>query len=569
MRRLNRTGLGFAGVLILVGVVLLLLRQDAQDGAPANEPGSSAPQRPPGLLVPSQTTEDPPQPAPAQPQAPPETAPKTAPKTGGGMITGSVVNALGDRIARVQVNANGRGLEFTDPSGNFKIQIPKPGTYTLRAHVGGWFEGTAQQVVTTDDDGVARDVQLVFPLEGTLQGRALLPNGEPAVGVVIKVTTTTNKDLGRFSEMHWNSFDARSWLAARTDKEGRFGFAALDPRSAYVLWWKSDAGELVQHADTVLGGQTDVLVEVERHRLVLDVVDKTSYFNDLDPYVTIVDGTQTHGPMLLSRARYGLQRDWEESDWVAPAGRALRIVLLHPGHALVDQTYTMQAAVGEQRVQVPMFGHKEAARLRFEARDAQGHAIAHKGFTFDYVDEDGSVVTALWPKMRQVDGVWETRLPPCRVRIGTGGTTRALDWSDPGILQLPSHQTLDVPARGEVWVQLDSVLGGAFVLHFLEPKKRGAYQGAFFLESALRGPGGNVVPVSWFDPGRVPQDKTNTLTTAGQRRSQALPVGRYELTLWPSFKGHELKRITQTIDIEAGKVTLLPIQLIHQPLRRR
>ena len=81
----------------------------------------------------------------------------------------------------------------------------------------------------------------------------------------------------------------------------------------------------------------------------------------------------------------------------------------------------------------------------------------------------------------------------------------------------------------------------------------------------LRDDQGKPVDVVWIKPG----GRTSRTLISEPRRSTALRPGRYELTFSPGFEGHELKTITVPFRIDQGRVTKLPVQLIHQPLVRR
>ncbi len=502
------------------------------------------------------------------PEPEPEVPPAPAPETKGesGLISGLVLTAYGDPVARVQVDVDGRGLEFTNAWGAFVLAVPGPGTYTVRARLGGLFHGTVTEEVVVPAYGVVTRVRLRFPKGSSVQGRALLPDGRPAENSLIKITTTTNRmELSRMAEGIWSSTNARSWLACRADHNGEFGFAGLHPSSTYVLWWMGDDGTLVRHPEDVNAGQSDLRVEVRRHRVVVGTYDAETgegIEND-EWHIRDLDVPAPHDEDFDEQLNQGSA--WDENHFITPPGRRLRVVAFSWGYEHVDTTYVVKDGWGAQEVAVrmkPLPGH--GARLSFEARDPEGRVVQDMRFRRTYVDTHGQEVTDVGLHLIGPSGDWETRIPPCRLRVRTRGKETPTGWDDPSLLLLPATKTIDVPKSGDVQVQLDMARGGAAVLEFKAPKNPGHYRGGYLLETELRDEQGRVVPVRWSSLRASPGNPQSVLQTDGLVRSTALPAGRYRLKLYEDFESIDLRPVTVPVEIRQGKLTRVSVQLVRE-----
>ncbi len=555
---------------ILLGVVLLVLAAlawRAQEREPANDlrPEPAEPATPGAPVLTSRPLPPVPKPKPVFAPAPtpsptsnPVPKPQPAPSSLINKITGRVVNAFGDPVGRMAMRVKGGGWWYATPEGRFELSVPRPGTYTILGTAAGSFHARVEHEVTTDNRGAASNVRVVVPADHSLHGVALLPDGRPASGVLIKVAPThaDGNDLGYLAEGIWSMLDGRSWLASRTDEDGVFGFGGVDPRSTYKLWWIGDDGEPTCHPEPVRAGQDKVQIEIARHRLRLRV---TSSNPDVpfEPEITI------RTPDLLptsESSRFSFEKPfnrgshWDEPTFVAPAGTRLRVTVFAPGHAHFDRPYVIKETYGTQVLPIELKHLSACATLDVEVRDPEGRVLPEAVIRKTYVDSAGA----------EVADVATTRIPPCRLRVRTTGFRGVTRWDDPRLLLLPATATVDVPRSGTKRVQLDVERGGSVELQFLEPEKRGAYQDSFFLDYVLRDDVGRPVDVVWYRP-----DGTTSGTLISEpRRSTVLRPGHYELTLSPGFAGHELKPITVPISIEQGRVTKQPVQLVHQPLKR-
>ncbi|MGE0431232.1 MAG: carboxypeptidase regulatory-like domain-containing protein [Planctomycetota bacterium] len=119
----------------------------------------------------------------------------------------NAANGDPETMARLTVSAR------TNADGTFRIEHVKPGEYTLigahPAHARGQVEG-----VRVNEGADTPGVRIELTAGGTIRGVVLTPEGQPLA----------NMEIGIGSE-GWRTFPRN----VRSDKEGRFEFAALDP----------------------------------------------------------------------------------------------------------------------------------------------------------------------------------------------------------------------------------------------------------------------------------------------------------------------------------------------------
>jgi hypothetical protein len=159
------------------------------------------------------------------------------------VLDGIVVSADGTPVsgARVVVHAGAGSSVGADPplgedtsaaGGRFRIEgLPEGDLVTF--------------FVTADEHAPLREArELVVPEDGpfrivlqpaaTLAGRVRRPDGSPAPGADIRLVPEDEPELLRDAETGVRFFGRPNWLAARTDREGRFTIPGLDAERRYI-----------------------------------------------------------------------------------------------------------------------------------------------------------------------------------------------------------------------------------------------------------------------------------------------------------------------------------------------
>ena len=483
------------------------------------------------------------------------------------ILYGVVETAAGHPVARAKIDANGRGWSWTEDDGTFSTTVSGPGTYKVRAHFHGLFDADVSKEVVVQAGRDPPFVRLRLSPESGVHGRAVLPDGKPAAGVLLKVTTVNNDmGIGRFAEGIWSSFSARSWLSVRTDEHGGFSFGGLDPRSTYAIWWMGGNGQYVRHPDDVNAGQSNLRLEIERRRIELVFHDPQTkdWVEEVEWKIIDLDGEIEPNVDLDPQLNHG--SDWDEPDYITRAGRRLRILAFCWGHTYADLVYETKQSWGTQEVIVPLKRLPgDGARLEVEARDPQGRVIEDMTFRQTFVDDEGRELMDVGLHLIGASGHFETRVPPCRLRIRTARRKPLRGgWQDPTLLLVPAMKTVDVPAEGVLRVQLDMQQGGAARLVFTRPKDPGHYRSGYLLYVNTVDDKGQPVPALWAGSGGAPTPPERVIDTDDPPRSTPLAPGRYEVTVYEDFSSIDLVPVKASFWIRAGKVTDVPIQLVRE-----
>jgi hypothetical protein len=119
----------------------------------------------------------------------------------------------------------------TNPEGRFRINNVRPGTYLAEAHYKGYFGNFFGQTIEADVleiDVPRRSQNLSFSLfpGGSIRGRVLDVNGQPAAGVSVALKRLGYGDGGNVLFIHEQE--------AAVNSQGEYHFAGLAPRSYYI-----------------------------------------------------------------------------------------------------------------------------------------------------------------------------------------------------------------------------------------------------------------------------------------------------------------------------------------------
>lgn len=293
----------------------------------------------------------------------------------GAALQGRVVDSEGrPRVASVSfcfMGSDDTILGGSGTDGFYEFGIFDKGEHRIFAM--DYKEGLSECVsIFLDPAADAKAPDLVLRREGTIEGRAVYPDGNPVADVKLRAFTGSEGDYPlheRLDEATDADFEGLTCGNVKTDALGRFTFAGLKWGDYYIMDSnRGDKAEWIEDHEPFRTGDENVTVVLDPYRLKLRIQDEA--------------GRPVPGAAYI--VKWLNKDEWHEGTLTSHDG--VRYFLVSPGDAFyiqatVEAEYTAEARVEieegiyETAVDLVMKPPREKGSLRFLVKDGAGRVV--------------------------------------------------------------------------------------------------------------------------------------------------------------------------------------------------